>query len=118
MYNSDGRLRREVELSPELSAKYYSHAGTPPGVFNNDLFVAAVSGAPGAVDPATMLAKPQKEAVAIVHADEPADVARMRDYRIQAAGKTYRFFRGDFHRHTEISMDGGSDGAYEDMCLA
>ncbi len=39
----------------------------------------------------------------------------MRDYRLTAGGKTYRLLRGDFHRHTEVSMDGGSDGALEDM---
>ena len=39
----------------------------------------------------------------------------MRDYRIEAGGKTYRLLRGEFHRHTEISLDGGSDGALEDM---
>ncbi len=115
MYNSDGRLRREVEFTPELAGKYYSHAGPPPGVVNNDLFVAAVSASPGAVDPATGGSPAHKEVIPVVHADEPADVARMRAYRIQAAGKTYRLIRGDFHRHTEISMDGGSDGAFEDM---
>jgi hypothetical protein len=39
----------------------------------------------------------------------------MRNHRIQAGGKTYRLLRGDFHRHTEMSMDGGSDGSLEDM---
>ena len=34
---------------------------------------------------------------------------------IQAGGKTYRLLRGEFHRHTEISQDGGADGALEDM---
>ena len=43
VYNSDGRLHREVELTPELAAKYYTHSGTPPGVVNNDLFLAAVN---------------------------------------------------------------------------
>ena len=39
----------------------------------------------------------------------------MRDYRIEAGGKTYQLLRGEFHRHTEISADGGNDGALEDM---
>ena len=39
----------------------------------------------------------------------------MRDHRITAGGKTYQLLRGEFHRHTEISMDGGNDGALEDM---
>jgi hypothetical protein len=115
VYNSDGRLHREVEFTPDLAWKYYSHSGTPPGVVNNDLFIAAVTGPTGAADPATVRAVPQELAPAVIHPDEPGDVARLRNYRINANGKTYRLFRGDFHRHTEISQDGGSDGALEDM---
>jgi hypothetical protein len=114
-YNSDGRLHREVEFKGDLAWKYYSHSGTPPEVVNNDLFLAAVTAPTGAADPATIRAVPQELAPAVVHADEAADVARMRNHRIVAGGKTYRFFRGDFHRHTEISQDGGNDGALEDM---
>ena len=58
---------------------------------------------------------PKADNPPIVHPDEAADIARMRSYRIQAGGKTYRLLRGDFHRHTELSMDGGSDGSLEDM---
>ena len=39
----------------------------------------------------------------------------MRDHRTKAAGKTYQLLRGEFHRHTEISADGGADGSLEDM---
>src|SRR5262245_62160817 len=39
----------------------------------------------------------------------------MRDYRIEAGGKKYRLLRGEFHRHTEMSWDGGADGSLEDM---
>ena len=38
-----------------------------------------------------------------------------KEYRIKSGAKTYQMLRGEFHRHTEISMDGGSDGALEDM---
>ncbi len=30
-------------------------------------------------------------------------------------GKELQILRGEFHRHTEISGDGGGDGALEDM---
>ena len=40
---------------------------------------------------------------------------RIRDYRIEAGGKKYQLLRGEFHRHTEISWDGGPDGSLEDM---
>src|SRR4029079_13428614 len=40
---------------------------------------------------------------------------RMREYRIKSGGKTYQFLRGEYHRHTELSWDGGADGSLEDM---
>ncbi|MCA1685134.1 MAG: hypothetical protein LC745_03955 [Planctomycetia bacterium] len=113
-YSSDGRLHREVEMTPELAGKYYTHSGTPPGVVNNDVFVAVVTGPSGAAEPVTSRDKVE-EIARPVHPEEAEDVARVRDYRVRAAGKTYRLFRGDFHRHTELSQDGGSDGALEDM---
>lgn len=42
-------------------------------------------------------------------------IARMRGYRIDAGGKSYRPIRGEYHRHTEISWDGGPDGSINDM---
>ena len=41
-YSTDGRLRREVEMNPQASLKYFSNQGTPPGVFNVDLEVSAL----------------------------------------------------------------------------
>jgi hypothetical protein len=43
------------------------------------------------------------------------DAKRIRAYRIETGGKKYRLLRGEFHRHTEISWDGGADGSLEDM---
>ena len=48
-------------------------------------------------------------------AEERAAVQRIRDYRALAAGKKFQLLRGEFHRHTEMSFDGGSDGSLEDM---
>jgi len=46
---------------------------------------------------------------------ERAEVAGVRGYRANVAGKELRILRGEFHRHTEISGDGGGDGPLEDM---
>ena len=46
---------------------------------------------------------------------EREDVARCRAYRSTVGGKELRILRGEFHRHTEISGDGGNDGPLEDM---
>jgi hypothetical protein len=50
-----------------------------------------------------------------LHPTEAADIARMRAHRITLGGKTYQLLRGEFHRHTEISGDGGNDGCLEDL---
>jgi hypothetical protein len=42
-------------------------------------------------------------------------VKRIRAYRIESGAKKYQLLRGEFHRHTEISWDGGPDGSLEDM---
>lgn len=49
------------------------------------------------------------------HPAEPQDTARIRAYRIQLNGKTYRIVRGDLHRHTELSQDGAGDGSLDDL---
>jgi hypothetical protein len=46
---------------------------------------------------------------------ERADIANIHAYRAEVGGKSLRIQRGEFHRHTEISGDGGNDGVLEDM---
>ncbi len=50
-------------------------------------------------------------------AAEQADLRAMRDQRLEAGGRTYRLYKGDFHRHTELSTDSGgrSDGSILDF---
>lgn len=50
-----------------------------------------------------------------VHANEPANVTAIRNYRYQAGSKSYRIMRGDLHRHTSISSDGIGDGSLLDF---
>ncbi|MBI3208884.1 MAG: hypothetical protein HYZ37_08280, partial [Candidatus Solibacter usitatus] len=51
---------------------------------------------------------------AVVHADEKGDLKRIRDYEYNVNGQRFKIYRGDMHRHTEISWDGYSDGSTED----
>jgi hypothetical protein len=85
--------------------------GTPPG--NNDVvFTSLRSETPAAMQ---LAARPPEPPSALP--SEPAEreeIARLRGYAIQAAGKTYRIYRGDLHRHTEISLDGAGDGTLWD----
>jgi hypothetical protein len=48
-------------------------------------------------------------------AEERGDVQRMRDYRVKLGDESLRIWRGEFHRHTELSPDGGGDGGLLDM---
>ena len=89
--------------------------GTPPGLINNDVFIAAVETPTGSLPPELLDPVVNTAPAPSVHANEAEDVARIRGHRVEAGGKSYRLLRGEFHRHTEISMDGAADGALEDM---
>ncbi|MGE0760927.1 MAG: hypothetical protein AB7O38_28205, partial [Pirellulaceae bacterium] len=49
------------------------------------------------------------------HPREADDVARLRQHVLRVGSKTYRIYRGDMHRHTETSSDGGGDGSMLDV---
>ncbi|MGH9657045.1 MAG: hypothetical protein ACRD96_00790, partial [Bryobacteraceae bacterium] len=46
-----------------------------------------------------------------VHNNEAADVKAIRGYRIAAGAKQYGIYRGDMHRHTDVSQDFKYDGS-------
>ena len=46
--------------------------------------------------------------------NEKQEVARLRGYAVEAEGRNYKIYRGDLHRHTEISLDGAGDGTLWD----
>jgi len=48
------------------------------------------------------------------HYEEAKDLARIHGYTLTSAGKSYKIYRGDTHRHTEFSMDGNTDGSLID----
>jgi hypothetical protein len=48
------------------------------------------------------------------HPNEAQDLKRIREYTIASGGSSYRIYRGDIHRHTEISRDGKNDGSLWD----
>jgi hypothetical protein len=45
---------------------------------------------------------------------EAAQIALVRNYRIEAGGRQLRILRGDLHRYSEYSMDGARDGPLAD----
>lgn len=73
---------------------------------------------PGAA-PAPALEPLALEAVEVKawHPNEAADLDAMRGYRTSVHGRPVQIVRGDFHRHTELSWDGGggNDGSLQDF---
>lgn len=45
---------------------------------------------------------------------EAEQIARLRTHAINSGSATYHIYRGDMHRHTDISMDGAGDGSLWD----
>jgi len=100
VYSGDGRYRFAGPLAMVNNALYaavvrFGHPSTP-----------TLSGSPTFVVPTDV--KP-------VHPDEREAIERLRKFRLKLGGKNYLIMRGEFHRHTEISADGGGDGSLEDM---
>ena len=98
--------------------------GSADDAFDNDVFVTwlAPPAAPAGTGPAAApglvpAVHPPSGATAPAAATlaERADVDRCRGQRIEVNGRTLRLIRGEYHRHTEISGDGGNDGPLEDM---
>jgi hypothetical protein len=98
IHNTDGRYSKPEVIDNQIYMSYLDLPGDPvePKLVAHDA---------GKKDEKLVArAKKEKEAV-----------QRIRDYRLEAGGKKYQLLRGEFHRHTEISWDGGPDGSLEDM---
>ncbi len=85
----------------------------------NDIWVGVLTPAIAAVEPKLQpLPAPKPDTkIRRAHADEPGDIRRIRDQRIAISGVEHRIVRGDLHRHTELSTDGGgrNDGSLVDF---
>jgi hypothetical protein len=80
---------------------------------NTDVYCARLGRSSAATWSASSLEpfqEPFEEAIP-VHANEPSDVKTIRAYAIRAGGKTYKIYRGDMHRHTDVSQDFKYDGS-------
>ncbi|HEY7328125.1 MAG TPA: hypothetical protein VH592_10815 [Gemmataceae bacterium] len=96
VYSGDGRLRTQARDQDDLFAAILNPSGpTQPPELTDD------TPTPAATAP-------------VVHKDETADKARIREYRIEAGDKKLRLLRGEFHRHTEFSSHNDQDGSLED----
>ncbi|MCS7166702.1 MAG: hypothetical protein RMI91_00045 [Gemmatales bacterium] len=87
---------------------------TTPEKIGYDLYCSYINLPTPALPPDLRPHTPGKKDLAAAE-KEQAIVRRMRDYQVRVGGKHYYLLRGEFHRHTEISWDGGPDGCLEDM---
>ena len=112
--SSDGR--REFHRIQRNASELGMDPSVASDPYNNDLFANTIVLGSGrgslAVKEGGSLppAKPGSETKA-----EKDAIARMREYRTAQNGTTLRLVRGEFHRHSEISMDGGFDGTLIDQ---
>jgi hypothetical protein len=116
-YSGDGRSAVHPPYGAGKGAgrKAAAASGVAPDP-NNALFAATVSRADAV--PAPRLAVIAAETPATPSpavAEELAAVKTLRDYRVKLGNETLRLWRGEFHRHTELSPDGGGDGCLLDM---
>jgi len=68
----------------------------------------------GAAAPEFAPYRPPAVASGPIHPREREHVRRIRSYRIQSRGREYSIYRGDLHRHTDISGYGLNDGSLLD----
>jgi hypothetical protein len=101
--SSDGRQ----QFHPQTA----NYAPVKDDPYNNDLYSSRIVLA-DPVKPSQLT--PAAEETAAAGAPDMPSVRRMREYRARVNGAEYRIVRGEFHRHTEISMDGGRDGSLLD----
>ncbi len=92
--------------------------GSENDPFVNDLYLSHMAATgpaqPAKLIPAQVPPDPQAAASPATEKEREA-IANIHAYRSEGDGKKLQIQRGEFHRHTEISGDGGNDGPLEDM---
>jgi hypothetical protein len=114
-HSSDHRQSRHTQRIAAASNASLESGRDP---YDNDLFLSRLEFAGAKVNASLQPSKQSPTADAKPSPDtvkERAEVASARGYRLDYNGTKLQIIRGEFHRHTEISGDGGNDGPLEDM---
>jgi hypothetical protein len=120
--HSTGRNDMRVSSQRDRAGNvYFAHASdnrpwSLPGLPPRNLSV-AVSRLGGAAKPGEFRFRDASDPpkAAPIHPNEAEQVARIRKHAVEFGGKTYHIYRGDLHRHTDISGDGMGDGSLLDL---
>lgn len=124
--SSDGRFAMGARLPQwfvrELAKKGEKVVQKPveskwPDPVNNELIMAKLGPLPASSTKPVLEPAPKNEALTVSDEaeQESAAIAKAQSHRIEFGGKTMQIVRGEFHRHTELSPDGGGDGLLMDM---
>jgi len=113
--SSDSRREVQLGLAKGWNAGVWDGYGFADP-YNNDLYASVIALPPASSPIIGRDAGPPPPPVIPKAADsDHADLANVRNYRISAAGQNLQILRGEFHRHSEISFDGGHDGSIIDQ---
>ncbi len=122
VHHSDGLLDSRPVLLPHPSGGLRiihntDGRNTTPETVANQIYMSYVDLPGDPVEPKLEAHEAGKKDPKLVEQQKTEDeaVKRCREYRVEAGSKKYQLLRGEFHRHTEISWDGGPDGSLEDM---
>ena len=112
--SSDGR--RNFQLSEKIANPVALTPNATVDPYNNDLWSHQINlGPANQVASATALpAADTRPAAPTWDQAEDQGAQRIRDFKVGSSGG-YHIVRGEFHRHSEISMDGGGDGSILDQ---
>jgi hypothetical protein len=112
--SSDGR--RNFQIDQAASIPLGVNVDIPFDPYENDLWSDQIDlGAASQVIPVVALnAAEIKSDPPTVDAADAGGIKAIREYR-GGAGGNFHILRGEFHRHSEISMDGGNDGTILDQ---
>jgi hypothetical protein len=112
--SSDGR--RNYQIAQGGSNPIGLSPDYPVDPYENDLWSHWIDLGPGnhviptvALNPSEIRTDPPTN-----DATDAAAIKAIREYHAGASGE-YKILRGEFHRHSEISMDGGNDGTILDQ---
>ncbi len=115
--HSAGSIEKHAALAGDSAGDLWSAWMTDERSFatqvpvNGEIYFARLK-LEGPAAPATLV---DRRATAVeeipVHPAEPADVRAIRSYIIDAGSRRYKIYRGDMHRHTDVSQDFKYDGS-------
>ena len=107
--------RRQFYLAENISSPLGIVATPKTDPYNNDLYANEIDLGAAAQAPVVTEAKAIEVAgPEVADKSESTLVKQIRDFRSPAQPE-FRIVRGEFHRHSEISMDGGGDGTILDQ---